>query len=145
MKWLWALLCFVVSSSLSANEAEYFTYEEFIRKVETGAVQSVTLDEHSSIEGTYKVGDGVRKFECYGATGSVNDPLLHELLKSKKIAITIQEEKDDAGTMGSIFMATGLTMLVFPWVGLGVLIFCLVRLQQIYSMLKNRSDSRPGN
>ena len=145
MKWLWALLCVVVSSSLCANEAEYFTYEEFIRKVETGAVQSVALDANSSIEGTYKAGDGLKKFECYEATGSANDPLLYELLKSKKIAITIQEEKDEAATMGSIFMATGLTMLVLPWVGLGVLIFCLVRLQQIYSMLKNRSNSRPGS
>ena len=111
-----------------ADEGEYLTYDDFIRQVEAGIIQSVTLDKFSSITGEQVFGDTTNTFRSYADTGSANDPLLVRFLKEHGVTVSMSDESDSFPRMpfisGFIFMGTPIVFLIF-------LVVIIMKLNQI--------------
>ncbi|MFH1147147.1 MAG: hypothetical protein V1736_05500, partial [Pseudomonadota bacterium] len=70
------LACGYACAAMATEPGEYLSYDDFIRAVDAGQIESVRLDSYSRFEGT-RVVDGVKRpFHSYADTGSANDPLL---------------------------------------------------------------------
>lgn len=67
------------------------SYDEFIRTVRAGRVQSVALDHfHPSREQRSKTAKQ-NAFRSFGDTGTANDQLLLQLLKESGVTVSIQD------------------------------------------------------
>ena len=127
-----------LASIVRAAGPEYLTYDNFIRQVEAGNVESVSLDGLSSITGTMVDGDATNDFRSYGRTGSANDPLLSRFLKEHGVAVAMQDASRPRHTVP---MLTGFMFLVGPIVFLVLLIVIIIKLNQV--LANQRGDQQP--
>jgi ATP-dependent Zn protease len=120
-------------STVYAEEPEYLPYDEFISKVESGSIVSVTLDRHSRITGAYTIDGSKRQFNTYGDTGSANDVLLNRLLKDKGVRIDLKLEENRHPLWGGGIFTTLLFLvpIIIPIVTLVLVLRIHTRLQDI--------------
>ena len=92
------ILTFIIlslfSTPLSADDSNYFSYNEFIDMVEKDQIISVEVDRLSLIHGVYVKDGKKQKFSTYSDTGSSNDPLLIGLLKKHDISVAIKPQME---------------------------------------------------
>jgi ATP-dependent Zn protease len=121
-----------------ADEGQYLTYDEFIRRVDAGNIKEVRLAHptYSSVLGSEIVDGKERAFRCYHATGPSEDPLLIRLLKEKGVAVTIQTQKDERSpAVGA--MISGFAMMVVPLV---ILVYVIVIQFQLRKLVKHKES-----
>jgi len=133
------LIVFVVSiaACACANDGQYLTYDDFIRQVESGIIESVTLDQFSSISGVMVDGDKTNSIRSYADTGSANDPLLSRFLKEHGVAVSMRDVSKPNYTMP---MLTGFMFMGAPIVFLVLLIMIIMKLNRI---LANQRSNQP--
>jgi hypothetical protein len=90
------LLSFLVGVLADVGEPEYVPYVEFLRDVRNGNIVSVELDKFSRITGVRTVAGKESKYTSFADTGSANDPLLTDLLKTAGVKVTISEKGEQA-------------------------------------------------
>lgn len=133
MKTIFVLLTVLLAIPAYAHEGQHLPYDDFIRMVESGNIQSVTLDNYASLSGTM-VDDGVtNQFWSYAKTGTANDPLLNQLLKEHHVDVSMRDVAQPNTTMP---MLTGFIFLVAPILFTVLLIVIIVKLNRI---LKNQA------
>jgi len=132
------LLGILFAPSAFAKDSKYLSYDEFIRKVEFGEIQSVTLGEYSMIGGVMIDGETTRSIELFGDTGSSNDPLLLKYLKNHNVEIAIGEVPNERPIFS---MLAGFLFMAFPIVILVLLIIVIKLLRRILAYLKDNQPS----
>ena len=113
MRWIIGVAVLITGVTAWAESERYLRYEQFIRDVEAGLIESVRVDRFSRIVGEMRVEDGTQSFHTYSDTGSANDPLLIRLLNEHDVAVTIQSERDDLMFPG-LMSLFGLMYIVIP-------------------------------
>lgn len=133
------LIVFVVSiaACACANDGQYLTYDDFIRQVESGNIESVTLDQFSSISGVMVDGDTTNSIRSYAHTGSANDPLLTGFLKEHGVAVSMRDVSKPSHT---IPMLTGFMFIGAPILFLVLLIVIIMKLNRISA---NQRSNQP--
>lgn len=133
MKKCFALLGFAFAALFAQTGDRYMSYDEFIRTVRAGRVQSVALDHFSSITGTAVENGQTNAFRSFGDTGTANDPLLLQLLKESGVPVSIQD-RDKPNVHLSIISG------VFFWVFPAILLLLLLRVnRKLNEVLKNQA------
>ncbi|MDD2236108.1 MAG: ATP-dependent metallopeptidase FtsH/Yme1/Tma family protein [Kiritimatiellae bacterium] len=135
------LLMVTVSTTVLAKESQYYSYDDFIRQVDAGKIQSVTLDKYSSITGLVNEGTSTVAFHTYADTGSANDPLLNRFLKEHKVSIAMG---DANGPSHAMPMMTGFIFLLAPIIFLILLIVIIGKLNHILRNQKIDQQAAPG-
>jgi len=133
LRMAWVLLL-VTSAAAWADNEQYLNYDEFVRQVEAGNIESAFLDDFSLITGTMRTSDGTQPFRSYGRMGAANDPLLLRLLRAHEVAITVQPERSDR--MGGWFSLFGLLMMVVP---IAILVLAVVINSKLNQVLANQN------
>ena len=137
MRTMFTAFALSVATCTFANGEQYFTYDDFIRQVESGNIQSVTLDQFSSISGTMVEGREPNTFRSYADTGTANDTLLTRLLKEHGVSVSIQ---DESKPFDGFPILVGCISFMPPIVCLILLIVINTKLTQI---LANQLENRP--
>jgi ATP-dependent Zn protease len=132
MKTTIVILTICILSVINSKARDgYLTYDEFIRLVEAGKIESVELTKYSGISGKMEATEGSTAFNCFASTGSVQDPLLNKLLKEHNVKISVEEIGKPDNSVSYIMGFSGLSMMIVPWVSLVLLILCFRRLGRI--------------
>ncbi|MFZ2643831.1 MAG: ATP-dependent metallopeptidase FtsH/Yme1/Tma family protein [Verrucomicrobiia bacterium] len=127
-----AAVLILTGAPVSAEEPQYLTYDEFIRRVDAGNIKEVRLGEpsYAAILGKEIIGGKTNEFRCWHAGGASDDPLLIRLLKEKGVTVSIQTTKDERGPFAGA-MISGLTMMLVPLVTLVFVILIHLRLRKL--------------
>ena len=132
------VLALLFSSTCFAEEPIFYRYDELIRHIEAGNIESINIDNYSYISGNIRSTGNIKEFTCYGDTGSSNDPLLISLLKEHNIPFTLTEVSDSRHKIPTI---TGFVMFFVPLVTLILLIVLLFMVRRITVIQKNNQQS----
>ena len=138
MKAIFAVLAVMLATPAVAGDGQYLTYDDFVRHVESGNIQSVTVDRFSSIHGTMVDGAFTNSLRSYANTGSANDPLLTQFLKKHGVEVSMRDVSKPSHTMP---MITGFMFMVEPIVFLILLVVIIVQLNRI--LASQRSNQQP--
>jgi len=138
MKKCFVLLGLVLAALFVQADDRYMSYDEFIRTVRAGRVQSVALDHFSSITGKTVESGQTNAFRSFGSTGTANDPLLLQLLKENGVPVAIQDRDEPKFQMPII---TGVLVLVFPL----VFLLLLLRINRKLNAVLNNQKTLHGD
>lgn len=138
MQKCFALLGLLFAALIVQADDRYMSYDEFIRAVRAGRVQSVALDHFSSITGQTVENGQTNAFQTFGSTGTANDPLLLQLLKENGVSVAIQDRNAPKFQMPII---TGVLVLVFPL----VFLFLLLRINRKLNAVLNNQKTLHGD
>jgi len=126
------LALLMLSATAWADNEKYLSYDEFIRQVEAGHIESAFLDDYSLITGTMRTGDGTQPFRSYGKVGMANDPLLLRLLREHEVAVTVdRERRDRMESFGGWFTFSWLMMMAVPVIALVLAVLINSKLNQV--------------
>lgn len=138
MKKCLVLLVTVLAVLFVKADDRYLSYDEFLRMVRCCHIQSVALDNFSSITGETVENGQTNSFRSFGNTGTANDPLLLQLLKENGVSISIQN-RTESNFKTSI--VTGVLFLVFPL----ILLLLLLRVnRKLNLVLRNQIAQQRG-
>ncbi len=126
-----------LAAPIAAREGRYLTYDDFVRQVEAGNIQSVTLDKFSTITGIQVVDGTTNSFQSHGDTGSANDPLLAQLLKEHGVALSIRDRSDPNFTIPI------LSSILFMGTPIAILVFLIVITIKLNKVLANQRSHQP--
>lgn len=106
----------------------YIGYETFIRYVEAGMVESVTLSRFSEIIGTAQGEDGPLHFRTFLSSNPTDDPLLNRFLDEQGVAVRFVTASDDFITPvpwgfgpGTILVSLGIPLLLVAGIFYGLI------------------------
>jgi ATP-dependent Zn protease len=136
MKTMLIVIAMSIATIAFGKDEQYLTYDDFVRQAESGSIQSVTLDKFSSIDGVMTDGEATNTFRSYAATGSANDPLLTQFLKTHNIGVTMRDVSEPSHAMP---MITGFMFLLAPIVFFILMIVIIMKLNRV---LANQKDNQ---
>ncbi len=132
------MVVILAATRVIAGDAQYLTYDDFVRQVEAGTIRTVTLDQFSSITGTMVDGSNTNSFRSYAHTGSANDPLLTRFLKEHDVSLSMRDTSKPSHTMP---MLTGFLFMGAPIVFLILLIVIIRKINHLLAM--QRGNQQP--
>ncbi len=132
MKKLFVVFVVLLAADVMAETEAYLSYDDFIRAVEAGRIQSVSLDGFSMLTGTMAQGDAEQSFQSYAKTGTANDPLLLALLNTHDVQISIADSEDH---MPFFSLFYGLMFMGIPILTIVLLFIIYLKLNMILKLL----------